>query len=97
MLVGGILINRNYEIVDKIRTTVFKGESYKGQQLGTATIFQDDVRISTNVRNADGSRAIGTRVSAEVAEAVLKRGDTWRSRAFVVNEWYISAYAPSGI
>jgi two-component system NtrC family sensor kinase len=94
VLVGGILINRNYEIVDKIRTTVFKGESYKGQQVGTATIFQDEVRISTNVRNADGSRAIGTRVSAEVAEAVLKHGDTWRSRAFVVNDWYISAYSP---
>jgi two-component system, NtrC family, sensor kinase len=94
VLAGGKLINRNYEIVDKIRTTVFKEESYKGQQLGTATIFQDDVRISTNVRNADGSRAITTRVSAEVADAVLKRGDTWRSRAFVVNDWYISAYAP---
>jgi two-component system, NtrC family, sensor kinase len=94
VLVGGILINRNYEIVDKIRTTVFKGEAYKGQQVGTTTIFQDDVRISTNVRNADGSRAITTRVSAEVAEAVLRRGDTWRSRAFVVNDWYIAAYSP---
>ena len=94
VLVGGVLINRNYEIVDKVRTTVFKEESYKGQQVGTATIFQDDVRISTNVRNADGSRAITTRVSAEVADAVLMRGYTWRSLAFVVNDWYISAYAP---
>jgi two-component system, NtrC family, sensor kinase len=94
VLIGGKLINRNYEIIDKIRTTVFKEESYKGQQLGTATIFQDDVRISTNVRNADGSRAITTRASAEVADAVLKYGNTWRSRAFVVNDWYISAYTP---
>jgi two-component system, NtrC family, sensor kinase len=94
VLTGGILLNRNYEVVDKIRTTVFKIESYKGQPVGTATIFQDDVRISTNVRNADGSRAIATLVSAEVADAVLQRGNTWQSRAFVVNEWYISAYAP---
>lgn len=94
VLVGGVLLNRNYAIVDKIRTTVFKEESYKGQQMGTATIFQDDVRISTNVKNADGSRAITTRISAEVAEGVLKRGDTWRGRAFVVNDWYISAYEP---
>ena len=94
VLVGGILLNRNYEMVDKIRTTVFKEESYKGHQVGTATIFQDDVRISTNVRNGDGSRAITTRVSAEVADAVLKRNDTWRGRAFVVNDWFISAYTP---
>jgi two-component system NtrC family sensor kinase len=94
VLVCGILLNRNYEIVDKIQKTVFKLESYEGRQVGTATIFQDDVRISTNVRNEDGSRAITTRVSAEVAEAVLMRGNTWRSRAFVVNDWYIAAYTP---
>jgi two-component system NtrC family sensor kinase len=94
VLIGEVLLNRNYEIVDKVRTTVFKEGLYKGHPLGTATIFQDDVRISTNVRNADGERAIATRVSAEVAEKVLKQGDTWRGRAFVVNDWYIASYTP---
>jgi two-component system NtrC family sensor kinase len=94
VLYGAILINRNYEIVDKVRKTVFKEEVYDNREVGTATIFQDDVRISTNVRNEDGSRAITTRVSAEVAEAVLKLGQTWRGRAFVVNDWYIAAYEP---
>lgn len=94
VLYGGTLLNRNPEIVDKIKTTVFKDEVYLGREVGTATIFQDDVRISTNVKNSDGSRAITTRVSAEVAREVLKRGNTWRGRAFVVNDWYISAYAP---
>jgi two-component system, NtrC family, sensor kinase len=94
VLVGAVLLNRNYEIVDKIRTVVFREEDYQGRPRGTATIFQDDVRISTNVRNADGGRAITTRASAEVAEAVLKKGATWRDRAFVVNDWYIAAYAP---
>jgi two-component system NtrC family sensor kinase len=94
VLVGGVLLNRNYEIVDRVQTVVFKGESYKGQQVGRVTIFQDDVRISTNVRNADGTRAITTRVSAEVADAVLRRGENWRSSTFVVNDWYVSAYTP---
>jgi len=94
VLYGGVLLNRNYEIVDKIRRTVFKEEEYQGRPVGTATIFQGDVRISTNVRFADGSRAIGSQASAEVADAVLLRGDTWRGRAFVVDEWYLSAYAP---
>jgi two-component system, NtrC family, sensor kinase len=94
LLVGGVLLNRNYVIVDQTRKTVFKEELYGGQEVGTATIFQDDVRISTNVRNADGSRAITTRASGEVAQAVLGRGQTWRGRAFVVNDWYLSAYAP---
>jgi two-component system NtrC family sensor kinase len=94
VLSGAVLANRNYDVVDKVRKIVFKEELYHGREIGTATIFQDDVRISTNVKNADGSRAITTRASAEVAQAVLHQGETWRGRAFVVNDWYISAYAP---
>jgi C4-dicarboxylate-specific signal transduction histidine kinase len=29
-----------------------------------------------------------------VREAVMGRGDTWLGRAFVVNDWYVSAYQP---
>jgi two-component system NtrC family sensor kinase len=94
VLDGGVLLTRNYDIVDKIRRTVFKEEEYEGRPVGTATIFQNDVRISTNVRLADGTRAIGTRASAEVADAVLSRGETWRDRAFVVEDWYLAAYTP---
>jgi two-component system NtrC family sensor kinase len=94
VLYGGVLLNRNYETVDKVVETVFKDRAYEGQPVGTATIFQDDVRISTNVRDGGGARAIATRASAEVADAVLGRGETWRGRAFVVNDWYLAAYAP---
>ncbi|RPJ56333.1 MAG: HAMP domain-containing protein [Acidobacteria bacterium] len=94
VLWGAVLLNRDTEIVDKIRKTVFKQEAYKGSEIGTATIFQDDVRVSTNVMDSAGRRAIGTRVSAQVAELVLRRGQRWQDRAFVVTDWYISAYAP---
>ena len=94
VLYGGILLNRNYDIVDGVKETVYKGEKYQGIETGTATIFQHDLRISTNVRNEDGTRAIGTRVSKEVNTAVLKEGKSWNDRAFVVNDWYITAYEP---
>jgi len=94
VLYGGILLNRNYEIVDRVKETVYKGEKYKGRDKGTATIFQHDLRISTNVINEKGERAIGTRVSKEVNNAVLKEGKPWIDRAFVVNDWYITAYEP---
>lgn len=93
-LYGGILLNRNYEIVDRVKETVYKGEKYKGRDKGTATIFQHDLRISTNVPNEKGERAIGTRVSKEVNNAVLIKGNPWIDRAFVVNLWYITAYEP---
>jgi two-component system NtrC family sensor kinase len=37
---------------------------------------------------------VGTRVSREVKEAVLDRGETYVGRAFVVTAWYITAYRP---
>ncbi|MBN1764555.1 MAG: cache domain-containing protein [Sedimentisphaerales bacterium] len=94
ILRAGILLNQNFDIVDQVQNTVFHGEQYKGKQLGTATIFQNDVRISTNVLNDDGARAQGSRVSREVYDYVLQQGKTWVNRAWVVNDWYIAAYTP---
>jgi two-component system NtrC family sensor kinase len=93
-LIGGVLLNRNFEIVDKIKEVVHEGQIYQGKEIGTATIFQGDLRISTNVKNADGSRAIGTLVSSEVYDAVLREGRRWVGEAFVVNATYITAYEP---
>jgi two-component system NtrC family sensor kinase len=94
VLFGGVLLNRNYQIVDTIKQTVYEDLIYDNKDIGTATIFQDDVRISTNVRNEDGSRAIGTRVSEDVYNQVVRSGQPWIGRAYVVNDWYITAYQP---
>ena len=94
VIYGGLLLNRNQAIVDTVRDTVFQHEIYKGRNIGTATIFFNDLRIATNVMTPDGKRAIGTRVSKEVKEYVLTKGKRWTDRAFVVNDWYITAYEP---
>jgi signal transduction histidine kinase/DNA-binding response OmpR family regulator len=74
---------------------------------GTATIFQrineqgDFLRVATNVKKIDETRAIGTYIPAinpdgtpnPVVDAVMK-GETYRGRAYVVNAWYITAYEP---
>ena len=40
------------------------------------------------------TRAVGTRLSQTVYDEVLERGGTWAAPAFVVNDWYITAYEP---
>ena len=94
ILYGGKLLNRHYLLVDKIRDTVYQGEVYRGKDIGTATVFQGDLRISTNVETADGRRAVGTRISEEVYNRVIAVGEPWIERAFVVNDWYVTAYEP---
>lgn len=93
-LVGGLLLNRNLDFVDRINEIIYPDGSLPFGSHGTATLFLDDVRIATNVRLFQDERAIGTRVSAAVRHAVLERGDTWLDRAFVVSDWYVSAYQP---
>ena len=119
---AGVLLNRNLPFIDHINGIVYPEGALPFGSQGTATLFLDDVRISTNVRLFDAvtlptrdaastasgaqgaagaadtgngeQRAIGTRVSRAVRDAVLGRGDTWLDRAFVVNDWYVSAYQP---
>jgi two-component system NtrC family sensor kinase len=90
----GRLLNNDFEFVDRIRSIVFSGgKTYEPRQ-GNATIFLEDVRVSTNVMTREGKRAVGTRVSRQVYDTVYEKGESWIDRAFVVNDWYITAYRP---
>jgi two-component system NtrC family sensor kinase len=94
VLLGANLLNRRHEVVDQIKSDLFQNESYEGRDMGSATIFQGDLRIATNVLRRDGSRAVGTRMSAEVYDRVIAEGGSWFDRAFVVDGWWITAYEP---
>lgn len=94
MLVGGVLMNQNLDFIDHLNRVVYPDGALPFGSEGTATLFLDDVRITTNVKLFQSERAIGTRVSQSVRDAVLVRGETWLDRAFVVNDWYVSAYQP---
>ena len=103
ILVGGQWLGQNDDpvvpspVVDAVRDLVG----------GTATIFQrindagDMLRVSTNVEDSEGRRAIGTYIPCvnpdgsrnPVVEALL-RGETFSGRAYVVNDWYLTAYRP---
>jgi two-component system, NtrC family, sensor kinase len=99
-LQAGVLLNHNLPFIDHINQIVYPEGSLpfaSWGSRGTATLFLDDVRISTNVRLFGGAgeeRAIGTRVSQSVRDAVLGQGATWLDRAFVVDDWYVSGYQP---
>ncbi len=73
----------------------------------TCTVFQrmnatgDMLRIATNVIKKDGTRAIGTYIpktnpdgSGNPIISTILRGQTFKGKAFVVNEWYLTSYEP---
>ncbi|HEX8992169.1 MAG TPA: cache domain-containing protein, partial [Anaerolineales bacterium] len=66
----------------------------KVAKIETATVFLGDLRVSTDVVDSKGNRAVGTRVSQTVYDSVLKHGQVFFGRVFVVNDWYIGKYEP---
>jgi methyl-accepting chemotaxis protein len=103
MMVGDTWLDMNREI-GKQSPVVDKVASMVG---GTCTIFQrindsgDMLRVCTNVKKADGTRAVGTYIPSArqdgtpdpVIAAVLQ-GKTYTGLAYVVNAWYVTAYKP---
>jgi two-component system NtrC family sensor kinase len=91
---GGKIINQYTDLINRIHRIAFENKLYNAKPIGTVTIFEDDVRIATNVLDKSGSPAIGTRVSSIVYDTVVGKGKPWYSRAFVVTDWYLTAYEP---
>ena len=83
-LVGVRVLKMRFDIVDPVVEKVG----------GTATIFQNGMRISTTVLDDAGQRAVGTVISDTVREATLDGGETYRGEAFVVTKRYLTAYEP---
>jgi two-component system NtrC family sensor kinase len=94
VLYGGRVLNNGSSLVDHIMKKIYGGETYKGRDVGLATIFLSDIRIATTVKGESGKRALGTVVSDDVYDHVLKNGRTWISRPFAVNRRYVTAYEP---
>lgn len=83
-----ITLNQNTEFVDKVQELTGS----------TCTIFLNESsgsrRIATNVLNERGERAVGTYVSDAVYNTVVRGGRPFFGRAWVVTDWYVTAYEP---
>lgn len=89
LVAGDIPLNDDTGLVDTIEQITSS----------SSTIFQlvDDklLRIATTVKNTDGNRAVGTYIPSDSpVYKTLMRGETFRGKAYVVNDWYLTAYKP---
>ena len=81
---GEVAMNDNSEIVD------FLGEICDGH----VTIFQNDTRVATTVKNEGGQRLTGTKASEKIIAEVLTAGKIFSGSAEVVGATYQCAYLP---
>jgi hypothetical protein len=86
---GSTKMNNNFDLVDNIAK----------QHGGTATIFvkagDEYVRVSTNVKKDDGSRAIGTILDpAGKAIQSIKKNEAFYGEVTILGKPYITGYEP---
>ncbi len=85
LLAGRAVLNGDDALVDTVRDVIG----------GRATIFLGDIRVATNIRTADGRRAVGTRLApGPVHDAVLRDGRSFRGEADILGARYFTAYDP---
>lgn len=83
------VVNDNFEIVDKVQSMVG----------GAATVFQVynqsyAERISTNVLDTNGQRAVGTHLTDNVYKVAVEDGVTYYGRRDLFGKNYVTAYEP---
>lgn len=83
--IGDHVVNGDFEIVDKVKAIAG----------GVATIFMGDMRVTTNVKKPDGSRAVGTRLAPGPAyNAVFNEHKPYRGEADILGAPYFTTYEP---
>lgn len=86
---GSTRMNNNFELVDEVAK----------KTRGTATIFvkqgEEYVRVTTNVKKDDGSRALGTVLDpAGKAIESIRKGEPFYGEADILGKSYITGYKP---
>ena len=82
---GDYEVNERCELVDQVATGA-------GQ---FATVFKGDTRVATNIRQANGSRAIGTRLAHGPAYvSAFENGRTFRGEAVLSGHRILAIYDP---
>jgi hypothetical protein len=89
LLFGATKMNNNFVLVDDVQK----------EAGGTATIFvksgDEFVRVATNVKKDDGSRAIGTILDPKgKAIAAIVKGESYFGEAEILGKPYVTGYEP---
>ena len=86
---GTTKMNNNFVLVDEVQK----------EAGGTATIFvksgDEFVRVATNVKKDDGSRAIGTNLDPKgKAIAAIAKGESYFGEVDILGKPYVTGYEP---
>jgi len=93
-LATGQLLNGRNAIVDRIRNGLYREETYEQRSVAVVSIFLGGKRIATTAITPSGERALGTLISGDVYNRVIRDGKRWIRPGYIVDDRYLTAYEP---
>jgi len=94
ILVGGILLNRNFSLVEHLREVVFPVESPSDDAQGTAAIFIGSTNIALSRMHLKGQSEPAANAAPEVTATVIGKGLPWLGRTTLSEQTHIAGFEP---
>jgi PAS domain S-box-containing protein len=77
ILVGGIMLNRNFTLIEHMREIIFPIGALPGEGEGLTSLYLDDTRISISRQRKEGLRPVGDKLNSLIGDTVLVQGQVW--------------------
>lgn len=80
---GGIVLNNNDLIVERIAHQLFRGDKYNGIPIGYVAVYQGTQAVGTTLKGPDGLPVVGFEADGQVRDVVLEKGEseiTWETQ-----------------
>ena len=91
---GGILLNNNHMLVDRIAKRLFRGQVQNGKDLGFVAIYHGTRAVAATLRGPDHLPVVGFELHQSLRKPVLSGGQTEISYQNIFGTDYICATDP---
>lgn len=93
-LYGGIVLNNNRVVVDRIAQQLFRGASDGKTELGKVTLYQENSAITTTLKGPDGKPVVGFPAPEQIRTEVLGQGRQVVDWETLAGSRYLAAAEP---
>ena len=94
ILLGGILLNKNFALVEHMREIVYPVDSQPDNAEGMTAIYMDDVDIAVSRQRNTGISGVGSAAPPGVTDHVIGRGQSWLGQVMFGEQSYIAGFEP---
>jgi PAS domain S-box-containing protein len=94
ILVGGILLNRNFSLIEHMREIIFPVDMLPGGAQGMTSIYTNQLSVVVSRQRNRGQLPNGYPARSDVVATVMDAGETWLGRIDFSGQSYLTGLEP---